>query len=149
MLPLNTRTSLLFGWTHSSFCFLISHVWHGDQSQFLHLPILVLKTVSTVWILLSKATPALTDQSRWWWRNHNIDGIDKKSFETIPSISIGKRFGVVVVFSLYDIWVCCYIHPYHIPRVTTLLGVIYLCFIYEVIYLCLLVYLNSNYIIYF
>ena len=38
----------------------------------------------------------MADQSRWWGRNNNIDGIDKKPFETIPSVNIGKRFGLVV-----------------------------------------------------
>lgn len=122
MLPLNTITFLLFGWTYSSFCFLISHVWHGDQTQFLDLPISVLKTVSIVWNLLSKAPPAKADQSRWWWwwwwRTNNIGGIDKKTFGTIPNVNIGKWSGFVVVF--YKIWVCCYIHPYHIRRITTL-----------------------------
>ncbi|KAF2568322.1 hypothetical protein F2Q68_00027826 [Brassica cretica] len=31
----------------------------------------------------------LEAQSRWWGRNNNIDGIDKKPFETIPSVNIG------------------------------------------------------------
>lgn len=136
MLPLNTRTSSLFVWTHSSFCFLISHVWHGYQSQFLHLPISVLKTVSMLWTLLSNAPPAMADQSRWWGRNNNIDGIDKKPFETIPSVSIGKRFGFfLTTFGFVGIYTL----------------VIYegLLLFLGVIYLCLLVYLNSNYIIYF